>query len=76
LEVAGDVVVPVVEVISMHEQAELSLDGDAWQFARAVGKPVVAVWLVARYGVQNAEAADGLLRMALRQLSALLQRLD
>jgi hypothetical protein len=56
----------------MHEQAELSLDGDALQFDRNIGNLVVAVWLVARYGVQNAEAAEGVFRISLRQLSALL----
>jgi hypothetical protein len=58
----------------MHKQAELSLDGDALQFDRNVGNPVVAFWLVARYGVQNAEAVEGVFLISLRQLSALISR--
>ena len=69
--VVGDVVAAAVEV-TMHEQAELTLDGDALQFDRNVGNPVVAVWIVARYGVQNADAAEGVLCNPLRQLSLLL----
>jgi len=43
---------------NMHEQAELNFEGDALQADRIVGMPVVAIYVDARYGVQNEDAEE------------------
>jgi hypothetical protein len=72
-ELVDDLDVDEVTVAAtMHEQPELNFEGDALQAARKVGKPVVAVWIDARYGTQNEDAEATWFRRAFKQLSPLL----
>lgn len=60
------------DILKIHEQAELSLEDDDSQGGRKAEALLVlgVPWRgVARYGVQNADAATDLWSMARRQLS-------
>lgn len=77
-DVAVDVPVVVgcaglLEAVCTQEQAELSLELEYEQCEAKLGSPVVAVWVVARYPLQKADADEGEARRARRQLSGRLR---